>query len=75
MRILSIMTEERRLKVIEGAARGIQIDEPQVLFLEHEGAVDAFAVGDDESDVVLPHLTELLHGKTDIPHVGSARNT
>jgi len=65
IRILSIVTEEAP-KVVEGAARGVQINEPQVIFLEHE-ALLTLSVGDDESYVVLPHLTELLHGVTGHP--------
>ena len=30
--------------------------------------MDDFVVGDDESDIALPHLTELLQGETDITH-------
>ena len=32
--------------------------------------MDDIAVGDDESDIALPHLRELLHGVADIPQVG-----
>ena len=50
-------------------ARGVKIDKPQVLLLEHEGAVNDIAVGDDESDVALPHFFKFLYGVTYVPQV------